>query len=86
MQVSRDIANTIVDPKAYQSGRRVDEAFTWLRRNAPLAVAAPDGFRPFWAVTRFADIQDVERRNDIFHNGDTFTTLTNVEGGETYSG
>jgi len=82
MQVSRDIANTIVDPKAYQDGKRVDDAFTWLRRNAPLAVVAPDGFRPFWAVTRFADIQDVERRNDTFHNGDTFTTLTNIEGGE----
>jgi cytochrome P450 len=82
MQVSRDIANTIVDPKAYQNGKRVDDAFTWLRNNAPLAVVTPEGFRPFWAVTRYADIQDVERRNDTFHNGDTFTTLTNIEGGE----
>jgi cytochrome P450 len=82
MQVSRDIANTIVDPKAYQSGKRIDDAFTWLRHNAPLAVVQPEGFRPFWAVTRYADIQDVERRNDTFHNGDTFATLTNIEGGE----
>ncbi len=82
MQVSRDIANTIVDPKAYADGKRVDEAFRWLRQNAPLAVVEPDGYRPFWAVTRHADIQDVERRNDTFHNGDTFATLTNIEGGE----
>ena len=82
MQIARDIANTIVDPKAYADGKRVDEAFARLRREAPLAVAEPDGFRPFWVVTRHADIQDVELRNDVFHNGDTFTTLTDIEGGK----
>ena len=82
MQVSQDIANTIIDPKAYADGKRVDDAFTWLRREAPLAVVEPEGVRPFWAVTRFADIQDVERRNDTFHNGDTFTTMTTIEAGE----
>ena len=82
MQVSQDIANTIIDPKAYADGKRVDDAFAWLRREAPLAVVEPTGVRPFWAVTRFADIQDVERRNDTFHNGDTFTTMTTIEAGE----
>ena len=82
MQVSQDIANTIIDPKAYADGKRVDDAFLWLRREAPLTVVEPAGVRPFWAVTRHADIQDVERRNDTFHNGDTFTTMTTIEGGE----
>jgi hypothetical protein len=82
MPISRDIANTIVDPKAYADGGRIDEAFKVLRREAPLAVAEPDGFRPFWAVTRHADILEIERQNDLFHNGDTFTTLTTIEGGE----
>ncbi|HWA63043.1 MAG TPA: cytochrome P450 [Caulobacteraceae bacterium] len=82
MQVSKDIANTIIDPKAYADGKRIDEAFKTLRREAPLAVAQPDGFRPFWVVTRHADILEIERQNDLFHNGDTFTTLTNIEGGE----
>lgn len=82
MSIARDIANTIVDPKAYADGKRIDEAFTRLRREAPLAVAEPDGYRPFWVVTRQADIQDIERRNDTFHNGDTFTTLTDIAGGE----
>ena len=74
------IANTIVDPKAYADGKRVDDAFTTLRRDLPLAVAQPEGFDPFWVVTKHADIQEVERQNDLFHNGDTFTTLTNREG------
>ena len=78
--IPQDIANTIVDPKAYADGKRVDDAFTTLRRDLPLAVAQPEGFDPFWVVTKHADIQEVERQNDLFHNGDTFTTLTNKEG------
>jgi cytochrome P450 len=80
--IPQEIADTIVDPKAYADGARVDEAFTALRRDTPLGVAQPRGFDPFWVVTRFAHIQEVERQNDLFHNGDTFTTLTNREGGE----
>ncbi|MBS0409170.1 MAG: cytochrome P450 [Proteobacteria bacterium] len=78
--IPQDVANTIVDPKAYADGRRIDEAFTWLRREAPLAQAQPTGFDPFWVVTRHADIQTVERQNDLFHNGDRATTLTTIEG------
>ena len=78
--IPQDVANTIVDPKAYADGRRIDEAFTWLRREAPLAQAQPQGFDPFWVITRHADIQTVERQNDLFHSGDRATTLTTIEG------
>jgi cytochrome P450 len=82
VKVPQSIANTIVDPTAYADGARVDEAFRWLRREAPLEILEPEQFRPFWAVTRHADILAVERDNEAFHNGDTFTTLTTIEGGE----
>ena len=82
MPIPLDIANTIVDPKAYADGKRVDDAFTWIRNNAPMAVAEPTGFRPFWVASRHADILEIERQNDLFHNGDTFTTITNIESGE----
>ena len=78
--IFQDIANTIVDPTAYADGDRVDQAFIHLRRDSPLAVAHPEGFDPFWAVTRHADIQAVERQNDLFHNGDRSATLTTIEG------
>lgn len=64
-----DIANTIVDPKAYADRQRSDEAFTILRREAPLAVAEPDGYAPFWAVTRHADILEVERQSNQYVSG-----------------
>lgn len=79
MTIPQDVANTIVDPTAYADGRRIDEAFTWLRREAPLAQAQPEGFDPFWVVTRHADIQLVERQNELFHNGDRSTVVTTIE-------
>jgi cytochrome P450 len=81
-QIPREIANAIVDPKAYADGRRSDEALLWLRRHAPLARAEPDHYRPFWVVTRHGDIAEVERRSDTFRAGDTFTTLTSIADGE----
>jgi len=73
------ITHDIIDPQAYADGTRVDEAFTWLRREAPLAQAHPEGFDPFWVVTRHADIQAVEKQNELFHNGDRSTILTTIE-------
>jgi len=77
--IAQDIAETIVDPKAYADGRRVDEAFRKLRREAPLDVAHPEGFDPFWVVTRQDDIREVELKNELFHNGDRSTVLTTIE-------
>jgi len=78
--IPQDIANTIVDPTAFGgSGKRVEDAFTWLRQEKPLSVAQPDGFDPFWVVTRHADILEVERQNDLFHNGDRATIVTPIE-------
>jgi len=29
---------------------------------------APEGFRPYWAITKYADILEIEKLNDQFHN------------------
>ena len=79
MQIPADIAYAVVDPKAYSDGKRIDEAFKWLRREAPLAVVQPEGFDPFWVVTRHADILNIERQNDLFHNGDRSAVVTTIE-------
>ncbi|MBI1199024.1 MAG: cytochrome P450 [Phenylobacterium sp.] len=77
--IDHEIAQTIIDPKAYADGKRVDEAFATLRREAPLDQAHPEGFDPFWVVTRQDDIREVELKNDLFHNGDRSTVLTTIE-------
>jgi len=79
MTIPSHIAQTIIDPRAYADGKQVDDAFAWLRREAPLEQAQPEGFDPFWVVTRHADILEVERQNELFHNGDRSTILTTIE-------
>jgi len=75
MPIPQHVADIIVDPKAYADGR-IYESYAWLRANAPLAVAHPAGFDPFWVVTRHADILEISRQNDLFHSGDRATTIT----------
>ncbi|MBL8770081.1 MAG: cytochrome P450 [Phenylobacterium sp.] len=77
--IPQEIARTIIDPKAYSAWTPIDEAFATLRREAPLDVAHPEGFDPFWVVTRQDDIREVELKNDLFHNGDRSTVLTTIE-------
>ena len=79
MQIPADIAFAVVDPKAYADGKRIDDAFKWLRREAPFAQAQPEGFDPFWVVTRHADILNIERQNELFHNGDRSAVVTTIE-------
>ncbi len=79
MAIPKEIAQEVVDPKAYGDWKRSHDAFAWLRRNAPLDVAEVDGFDPFWVVTRHADILNIERQNDLFHNEDRSATLTTIE-------
>ncbi|UZW56401.1 cytochrome P450 [Sphingobium sp. JS3065] len=79
MNVPQSTADVIVDPKAYADRDPVDEAFAWLRRNAPFAQVQPKDYDPFWAVTRYADIQEVERQPEIFGNGGRSVILTTTE-------
>ena len=74
--IPKEVAETLVDPKAYADDR-IHDAHTWLRANCPLGWAMPEGYDPFWVVTRHADILEVSRQNDLFHSADQATTLTN---------
>ncbi|HEX4198556.1 MAG TPA: cytochrome P450 [Caulobacteraceae bacterium] len=73
------LAQTLVDPSAYADGRIFD-TYAWLRANNPLGVAQPEGYDPFWVVTRHADILEISRQNALFHSGDRSTTIVSAEG------
>ncbi len=70
MTRSADIARTLVDPRAYAAITPLTEIFAWLRRNDPFALIEAEGFSPFYAVTRHADIMRIGRDKTLFHNGD----------------
>lgn len=73
--ISKEFSNALVDPRAYAEGTRLDEIFKTLRETNPLGLAQPDGYDAFWAVTRHADIMEIERQHDLFHNSDRVSVV-----------
>ncbi len=63
---NKDIDNALINPKTYANENKCDEFFAMLRREHPLYWAEPDDYRPFWAVTKFADVQEIERQGSLF--------------------
>jgi cytochrome P450 len=49
----------LVDPDRFAAHGYPHEAWTRLRSEAPVAWCDPPGYRPFWAVTRHADITQI---------------------------
>jgi len=48
------------------------EAWTRLRREDPVHWSEPDGYRPFWAITKHADITEVSTQPDTFRSAGRF--------------
>ncbi|AQT78239.1 cytochrome [Mycolicibacterium litorale] len=61
-------ARLLADPQAYTDEQGLHRALTHLRSHAPVSWVDVEGYRPFWAITKHADIMDIERRNDLFTN------------------
>jgi cytochrome P450 len=78
-RIPKHVGEVLALPAAYADGR-IFEAYRWLRANEPLGVAEIEGVDPFWVVTRHADILEISRQNDLFHNGDRSPTLIGQEG------
>ncbi len=68
-------AGHLVSPGAY-ADNRIHDTYRWLRNNEPMGMATVEGFDPFWVATKHADILEISRQNDLFHNGDRAATLT----------
>ncbi|MFN3521751.1 MAG: cytochrome P450 [Phenylobacterium sp.] len=77
-RIPGEIAANLVDPAAYADAR-IHDSYRWLRANAPLSVAEPDGFDPFWVVTRHADILEISRQNGLFLSGARSPTLVSAD-------
>ncbi len=75
LDIPADHAAVLVDPKAYADGR-IFETYAWLRANNPLGIARPEGFDPFWVVTRYDDIRAISLDNKRFPYGDRCSRLT----------
>lgn len=70
----------IVHPDLYASGE-IHAIYQRLRREDPVYWTSPDGFRPFWSITKHADILEIERQNELFINRER-TYLSPIAGEE----
>ncbi|MFC7672348.1 cytochrome P450 [Mycolicibacterium sp. GCM10028919] len=63
-----DAAKVLADPSAYTDEVGLHRALTHLRATAPVSWVDVGNYAPFWAITKHADIMEIERANDVFTN------------------
>ncbi len=63
-----DAAKVLADPLAYTDEVGLHRALTHLRATAPVSWVDVPNYAPFWAITKHADIMEIERANDVFTN------------------
>jgi cytochrome P450 len=63
-----EAAKVFADPTSYADEPRLYAALTHLRAHAPVSLVDIRPYRPFWAITKHADIMKIERANDLFIN------------------
>ena len=65
---SPELDDALVDPRRWADEAWVHAQFAWLRDNDPVRWMSPNGFEPFFSVTRHADIKAIESDKNGFVN------------------
>lgn len=68
MPIVDEAAKVFADPTAYTDEPRLHAALTHLRATAPVSLVDQPPYRPFWAITKHADIMAIERDNLLWIN------------------
>ena len=67
-RISDPAGKVLADPQAFTDEKSLHQALAHLRKTAPVSWVDFGDYRPFWAITKHADIMDIERQNDLFTN------------------
>ncbi|WP_028219427.1 cytochrome P450 [Paraburkholderia oxyphila] len=59
----------VVCPRIYADEARFHAMLCELRTRFPVRWTSPAGYRPFWAISKYADIAEIEARSDVFLAG-----------------
>ena len=79
--IPTELIAPIFNPATFAARGEIDRIFSEVRQRFPLARAEVPGYDPYWIVSRHADIQEISRQNELFHNADRSATLI-PQGGE----
>jgi cytochrome P450 len=77
MQDSR-VDEAIASHKTYGNLEQQHALFSMLRREDPVHWTEPNGYRPFWTVSKHKDVMEIEKQNDKFINAPR-TKLLSIE-------
>jgi cytochrome P450 len=69
---------TFIDPRAFADDARFHEACAVLRREDPIHLVESDQYRPFYVLTKHADVHEVELHPDTWTNAPQ-PVLANLE-------
>jgi cytochrome P450 len=72
------VDEAIASHKTYGSLEAQHTLFSMLRRDDPVHWTEPDGYRPFWTVSKHRDVMEIEKQNDKFINAPR-TKLLSIE-------
>ncbi len=78
--IPTELIAPVFDPATFGVRGAAHEVFTRLRRDYPLSMAQAPGYDPHWVVTKYADLREITRQDDIFHGGDRSKTLISQAG------
>lgn len=67
-RIMDEAAKVFATPQAYTDEAKLHASLTHLRANAPVSWVEVPNYQPFWAITKHADIMDIERANNLFTN------------------
>ena len=74
-----ELGRIFAEPSAYADPVAWHESARLLRREAPILKVRLPEYQDFWAVTRHADIVEIERNPDVFTNAPVPTLLSRAE-------
>ena len=78
-RIPTELIAPIFNPETFTQPDKVDEIFTQLRKEYPLAIAEVPGFDPHWIVTKYDDIKEICQKSDIFHSGERSKMLVSKD-------
>jgi cytochrome P450 len=79
MTTGTDLGRIFADPAAYADPVAWHAAAAELRRDDPICKVQLDDYPDFWAITRHADVMEIERNAEIFTNAPSPTLTTKAD-------
>ena len=75
-----ELIGPLFNPQSFANPQLIDDILLQVRENYPLAVAEVPGFAPHWIVSKWSDLREITRQDDIFHSNENSKTLVTEAG------